>query len=300
LSTGLTDWDAARPANAAGRPEGAPVIRLQDVLDVLETAYPPALAEDWDTGIGLTCGDPSDPVATVVIAVDADAVTVEEAASAGAQLLLTHHPLLFRPVQSVAAPTAKGALVHRMIRAGVAHYAAHTNADAATGGVNDALAAALGLADLRPLVPHPPGALTGSGRVGRLPRPLALGAFLDLVGGAIPATVGGVRAAGDPDLEVSSVALCGGAGDGFLDEARAAEVDVYLTSDLRHHVVAEFVARSGSPAVVEVAHWAGEWPWVPAASELLRSRLPGLRTVVSRTRTDPWTLHAGSPGPAAG
>ncbi len=77
-------------------------------------------------------------------------------------------------------------------------------------------------------------------------------------------------------------------------------MDVYLTSDLRHHVVAEFVASPGSPAVVEVAHWAGEWPWIPAAAELLESRLPAIRTVVSHTRTDPWTLHAGSPGPAAG
>ncbi len=276
------------------------MIRLQDVLDVLETAYPPALAEDWDTGIGLTCGDPSVAVHTVLVAVDADTVTVDEAISAGAQLLLTHHPLLFRPVQTVATPTAKGALIHRMIRAGVAHYAAHTNADAATGGVNDALAAALGLADLRPLVPHAPGAVTGSGRVGRLPQTLALGAFLDRVAGAIPATVGGVRAAGDPDREVSTVAICGGAGDGFLGDARSAGVDVYLTSDLRHHVVAEFVAAPGAPAVVEVAHWAGEWPWVPAAATLLGARLPAISTVVSHTRTDPWTLHAGSPGPATG
>ncbi|MGS0687816.1 Nif3-like dinuclear metal center hexameric protein [Nakamurella sp. GG22] len=276
------------------------MIRLQDVLDVLETAYPPDLAEDWDTGIGLTCGDPSAAVDTVLVAVDADAVTVDEAISAGAQLLLTHHPLLFRPVQTVAAPTAKGTLIHRMIRAGVAHYAAHTNADAATGGVNDALADALGLADLRPLVPHTPGAVTGSGRVGRLPQTVALSSFLDLVAGAVPATVGGIRAAGDPDRQVSTVALCGGAGDGFLDDARSAGADVYLTSDLRHHVVAEFVGSPGAPAVVEVAHWAGEWPWVPAAAALLGDRLPAISTVVSHTRTDPWTLHAGSPGPATG
>jgi putative NIF3 family GTP cyclohydrolase 1 type 2 len=207
---------------------------------------------------------------------------------------------LFRPVQTVAAPTAKGALIHRMIRAGVAHYAAHTNADAATGGVNDALAAALGLADLRPLVPHPPGAGTGSGRMGRLPRPVALRAFLDQVAGALPATVSGVRAAGEPDRQVSTVAICGGAGDGFLEEARAAGADVYLTSDLRHHVVADYVARPGSPAVVEVAHWAGEWPWVPAAAALLNQRLPAIRTLTSYTRTDPWTLHAGSPGSVTG
>ena len=76
----------------------------------------------------------------MLLALDADAATVDEAIGLGAGLLLTHHPLLFRPVQSVAADTAKGALIHRMIRSGVAHFAAHTNADSAVGGVNDALA----------------------------------------------------------------------------------------------------------------------------------------------------------------
>ena len=92
----------------------------------------------------------------------------DEAIGLGAGLLLTHHPLLFRPVQSVAADTAKGALIHRMIRSGVAHFAAHTNADSAVGGVNDALAGLLELTDLRPLVDRMPiGSATGSGRVGR-------------------------------------------------------------------------------------------------------------------------------------
>ena len=117
--------------------------RLRDVLHTLETAYPAALAEHWDTGIGLTCGDPDEPVTGIRLAVDVDPATVQETIDAGAQLLLTHHPLLFRPLQSVAADSAKGALVHRMIRAGVAHVAAHTNADTAVGGVNDALAAVL-------------------------------------------------------------------------------------------------------------------------------------------------------------
>ena len=97
---------------------------IRDVLDTLDRAYPASLAESWDTGIGLTCGDPDEAVTGVLLAVDADAVTVGEASAAGATLLLTHHPLLFRPVQSVAADSAKGSLVHRMIRSGMAHIAA--------------------------------------------------------------------------------------------------------------------------------------------------------------------------------
>ena len=266
--------------------------RVRDVLDVLHLAYPESLAEDWDTGIGLTCGDPDDPVTSVLLAVDVDAGTVDEAIRGGAELLVTHHPLLFRPVQSVAADRSKGVLLHRMIRAGVAHAAAHTNADRAPGGVNSALAAALGLTDQRPLRPDDADpAHTGSGRVGRLTRPLTLRQFAALAADRLPATVTGVRAAGDPDRVISTVAVCGGAGDSELNVASAARVDVYLTSDLRHHVVADFVADPANPAIVEVAHWAGEWPWLANAAVLIEQGTFGAVTAtVSTLRTDPWTL----------
>ena len=260
------------------------MVRVQDVIDVVLAAYPESLAEDWDTGIGLTCGDPDDEVAAVLLAVDADAVTVHEAIDSGAQLLLTHHPLLFRGVQTVAVGTAKGAVIHRMIRRRVAHFAAHTNADAATGGVNDALAAALGLEWTRPLVPNPDG-VTGSGRVGRLAAPMTLREFAAHAASRLPATVAGVRAAGDPERVISTVAVCGGAGDSYLSAAADAGADVYLTSDLRHHVVAEFVADPDHPAVVDVAHWAGEWPWLSNAADVISAALPELRVTVS-TITD--------------
>ena len=182
-------------------------VTVTDVVALLEQAYPMALAESWDTGIGMTCGNPADRVSSVLLAVDVDAAVLAQAESIGAQLVVTHHPLLFRPVQSVSTETAKGSLIHRMIRAGIAHYAVHTNADKAVGGVNDALAAAFRLTDTRPLVPDPEGTLppghaqcghTGTGRVGVLPTPLALSEFVDLVVETLPETVSGVRAAGDP------------------------------------------------------------------------------------------------------
>jgi putative NIF3 family GTP cyclohydrolase 1 type 2 len=92
------------------------------------------------------------------------------------------------------------------------------------------------------------------------------------------------------------VALCGGAGDSFLPAAAEAGADVYLTSDLRHHVVAEFVAMAGHPAVVDIAHWAGESPWLERAAAMISARFPELTVTVSTIRTDPWTVHAPSPG----
>ena len=127
---------------------------LADVVAALEEWFDPRWAESWDA-VGLTCGDPGEPVERIVVAVDAVPATVEQAQRAGAQLLLTHHPLLLTAVHGVAAVDPKGALVHRMIRAGLAHFVAHTNADVADPGVSDALAERLGLTALRPLVPMP-------------------------------------------------------------------------------------------------------------------------------------------------
>jgi len=270
------------------------VTRVRDVVDAVRGAYPESAAADWDTGIGLTCGDPDAVIGSVLLAVDADQVTIREAIASGTGLLLTHHPLLFRPVQSVAADTAKGALLHALITGGVAHFAAHTNADVAVDGVNDALAGTLGLIDARPLVPLEGSAVVGSGRVGELPIALSLRAFARLVADRLPTTAAGVRAAGDPERTVRTVAVCGGAGDSYLADAAAAGVDVYLTSDLRHHVVSEFVEVTGNPAVVDVAHWAGEWPWLVRAAALLRRELPALTVAVSTLRTDPWTVHVGT------
>ncbi|AFM18000.1 dinuclear metal center protein, YbgI/SA1388 family [Mycolicibacterium chubuense NBB4] len=129
-------------------------VRLVDVIDVLDEAYPPSLAQSWDS-VGLVCGDPSEPVESVTVAVDATPGVVAQVPQRG--LLLAHHPLLLRGVDSVAADTAKGALVHSLIRGGRALFTAHTNADSASPGVSDALAEALGLDVTGVLSPVPSG-----------------------------------------------------------------------------------------------------------------------------------------------
>jgi dinuclear metal center YbgI/SA1388 family protein len=375
--------------------------RVADVVAALEAAYPPALAQDWDA-VGLVCGDPDEPVDTVLVAVDPVVETVEEAVELAAQLLVVHHPLLLRGVHGVGADTPKGALLHRLIRSGTALFTAHTNADSADPGVSDALAAALGLTVDGPLVPVPdppldkivtfipvgpaitavhdalaeagagrigdyshcsfatagtgqfkplPGARPtvgevgalervaetrlemvlprhrrsavvaalrathpyeepafdilelgeppssrGVGRVGALPTPEPLAMFVERVAAALPTTAWGVRAAGDPDRVVERVAVCGGAGDSALSAAAAADVDAYVTADLRHHPAAEHLLAGTlpgrpTPALVDVAHWASEWPWCAQAADVVRAALPGRVDVhVSRRRTDPWTL----------
>lgn len=371
-------------------------VTLANVIEVLDKAYPPRLAESWDS-VGLVCGDPESEVRQVLYAVDVTPAVVDEAISWGADLIVAHHPLLLKGVDSVAADTAKGSVIHRLIKADCALFTAHTNADSADPGVSDALASALGVIDTRPLDPIPapahdkwvvfvpsadtaavrqalfdagageigdyseaswhteglgqfrpqPGAhptlgvvgevhtvtedrievvasradrarmqsalrrahpyeepafdvfesaalpsCTGLGRIGRLPDPMTLAEFTDVVRDALPATSWGVRAAGDPDATVSIVALCGGAGDSFLATVARTDADVYVTSDLRHHPVDEHL-RAGGPAVIDTAHWASEFPWCAQARGIVDAELgdtEGWSSRVSDVRTDPWTL----------
>ena len=131
---------------------------------------------------------------------------------------------------------------------------------------------------------------TGTGRIGSV-APTTLRGFADTVAAALPQTAGGVRVAGDPDRPVRRVALCGGAGDFLLDAVASTDADVYVTSDLRHHPAAEFVERGG-PALVDVAHWAAEWTWLPVVEAKLRAALGDtVETRVSTTRTDPWQFR---------
>lgn len=134
----------------------------------------------------------------------------------------------------------------------------------------------------------------GIGRVGELVEPVRFDVLLDRLSSALPATVVGVRAAGQPDMQVHRVAVCGGSGDDLFDAARTAGADVYVTADLRHHPASESLEH-GRPALVDVGHWASEWPWLSAAAALLSADLAArgatVETRVSSTCTDPWTRH---------
>jgi dinuclear metal center YbgI/SA1388 family protein len=262
---------------------------LSDVLAVTESLWPSAGAEGWDA-VGLVSGDPRVEVSSIRLAVDAVLDTVDEAVAASSSLLLTHHPLLLRGVTTVAEDRYKGAVLARLIRGNCALIAAHTNADVVESGTSATLARLLKLTDVRPLVPGEH-AERGIGRLGTLPAPTTLGRLARELGDTLPPTAGGIRAAGDYDAPVSTVALCAGAGDAFLSLPDVLSADVYITSDLRHHPASEFRENAKlalGPALLDVSHWASEWLWLDTAAEELRAALPGVTVTVSDLRTDPW------------
>jgi dinuclear metal center YbgI/SA1388 family protein len=286
-----------------------------DVVSFLDGCYPPAWAADWDR-VGLVVGDPAGPVGHVHFVIDCVAETVAEAIANGAGMIVAHHPLLLRGVSSVATTTYKGRIVHDLIKNDIALFVAHTNADHACPGVSDSLARRLGLGDLRPLRAAAPDAvagladagaapttavgsaagraavLRGAGRIGWLPAPTTFAAFTSTVATSLPATAAGMRVAGDPGRPVVTVAVCGGAGDTYLDDAACSGVDAYVTADLRHHPVSEHLA-AGGPALIDAPHWATERPWLDDVAGAVRDRT-GLAVTVSDLVTDPWTSHVPS------
>ncbi|MBM6399319.1 Nif3-like dinuclear metal center hexameric protein [Phycicoccus sonneratiae] len=269
---------------------------LRQVLDVLERLYPPSSAQSWDR-VGLVTGDPDQPVRRIHLAVDPTLAVVEEARALGADLLLTHHPLLLRGVHSVATTSAKGATVTGLVVGDVALYVAHTNADVAADGVCEALAEACGLGHTEPLTWSEDQPM---GRVGDLPEVLPLRRFVEDLAVHLPATAGGLRVSGPPEAPVRRVAVLGGAGDDLFDAVRTCGADVYVTADLRHHPALEAreEARGGPPYLVDAGHWASEQVWLARADRALRAGLgedaTRVETHISTVRTDPWTFVVGA------
>ena len=262
---------------------------LAELVDLLHGWYPPDTADSYDA-VGLVAGEPSVEVAKVMFAVDPTIEVAREAVEWGAELLVVHHPLFLTAVSSVAATTPKGRTLHTLTSGGCALLTAHTNADQAESGVSESLALALGLRGLTPIRPAGTGTTTGTGRIGTTEE-TTLERFAAHVAEVLPATAHGVRVAGDRQRPVRRVAVCGGAGDFLLDELADGDIDVFVTSDLRHHRAGEFLEHGG-PALVDVAHWAAEWTWLPVVEGRLRATLGDrVDTRVSTQCTDPWSFR---------
>jgi len=257
---------------------------LAQVIAALEQRYPPSLASDWDA-VGLIAGDLKATIRTVLFAVDSVPAVIDQAIMEQADLIVVHHPLFLRPVHGVPTTSAKGRMVHDCISHGIALYAAHTNADHADPGVSDALASALGVHHGRPIEPNTAGSSTGTGRIGALAQPMTLDTFVRHVRTALPPTR--IRVAGDLTQMINTVAVCGGAGDSLLESV--GDADVYVTADLRHHRAQDHLVTGGC-ALIDVSHWASEWPWLTVAAAALESDLGAgtVRTIVSDVSTDPW------------
>lgn len=257
---------------------------LSNLLASFERLWPKDSAEEWDRP-GLMVGNPSQEVNKVLLAVDVTAEVIDQAIQIGCQLVLTHHPLMLRGVHELGELTLKGNLVAKAIKSGLAIFSAHTNADIAQGGVSQSLAQAIELRNLSPL-----DSVSGHGIVGDIDE-IKLIDFARKISKAIPATAQGIRVAGDSEKLITRVGLVAGAGDSFLGLASQAGIDLFITSDLRHHPAQDFIEQSKlteGPALIDIAHWAAEWVWLDQAAAQLAGIHRDVEFIVSDLRTDPW------------
>jgi dinuclear metal center YbgI/SA1388 family protein len=261
-------------------------LRLSDVISALDARYPQESAAAWDH-VGLVTGIVDSPVTKALFTVDVTIEIVEEAINMGASLIVAHHPLLFKPLDSVA-NTDSGRVLVELIKNDIALFTAHTNADVAWPGVSDAIADAFGVKVDENVT------LTadGVGRIGSI-APHRLSEFSQKIFSVLPKTSSGIRVAGDVTSEITRVAICGGAGDSLLDSVAKTDADVYITSDLRHHVAQDFV-RTTQKALIDISHWASESLWLEPAAMLLKKDIAecggNLEVEVSQICTDPWQL----------
>ena len=247
-------------------------IKCQQVMEALERIAPKRLAEEWDNP-GLLVGSPAQEVHRILTCLDVTDEVVEEAVELGADMIVAHHPLIFKGIKKLRTDLPLGARLQKLLVHGIAAAAAHTNLDSAAGGVNDVLAEAIGLKDIRPLERAGEGEGPTLGRMGYLPEPLEIEAFARQVKAALP--VSHVRLVKAGGRLVQKVALCSGSGADFIAKAAFLGADAYVTGDVKYHEAQQ--AMEMGLHVIDGGHFGTEFPIAAVLRERLIEELSGLK-----------------------
>ena len=258
------------------------MVHVSDILQFVETLAPRSMAMDWDN-VGLLCGSKATPVTKVLVALDPFEHVCEEAAAWGAEVIVTHHPLIFKPLPNVTDETTIGRGIRTLIKHDISAINAHTNLDQAPGGVNDVLARKLALVNIQ--VMNPCGT-TDSGepwgllRMGEVPQQ-PLDAFLRRVKTLLDCE--GLRYV-DGGKPVRRVAVGGGAcGDGWR-EALDAGCDTFVTSDIKYNQFWD--ARDAGLNLIDAGHFHTENPVVPLLAEKIAAAFPEIQVKISESHRD--------------
>ena len=251
-------------------------LKCQQVMEALERIAPKRLAEEWDNP-GLLVGSPAQEVHKILTCLDVTDEVVEEAVSLGADMIVAHHPLIFKGLKKLRTDLPLGARLQKLMVQGIAVAAAHTNLDTAEGGVNDVLANLMGLTDIQPFAGKAEeGAEPTLGRIGYLPEAMSIEDFARQVKTALPADY--VRLVKAGDKQVKKVALCSGAGAEFIAKASFLGADAYVTGDVKYHEAQQAVEMGIH--VIDGGHFGTEFPVAAVLRDRLAGELSGLKGTV--------------------
>ena len=227
---------------------------LQDIINIIESVAPLSYQEAWDNS-GLQVGDRNAEVNRALLTVDVTESVVDEAISLGCDLIVSHHPLLFRGLKQLTGSTPQERCVEKAIRHGIAIYSAHTSMDSYLHGVSGRMAEKLGIANYRVLIPSAQDAEVGLGVIGDLAEAMDNEAFVAQVAQVFSMPGAALRWVEGGKMQVKKVALCGGAGAEFLEEAIAQGADAFVSADFKYH---ELQSADQRITVVDMDHWVSE------------------------------------------
>lgn len=259
------------------------MIRVKDIARAIEAIAPLGLQESWDNS-GLQVGNPDMEVRGVMIGLDVTPALVDEALAKGCNMIVSHHPLIFKGLKSVTGVTEVERALIKAVKHDVAIYSTHTALDNASGGVSVEMARLLDAEVECPLVALPGRSDVGTGVIGRLRKPLDSEAFVDRVKEVFDAAFARVTESYYDDEIIERIALCGGAGGSFIADAVKAGCQAYVTGDVRYH---DFLDWGQKIMIVDIGHFETEAPAENILTEVLHKAFPRLNVQKSQTEENP-------------
>ena len=256
---------------------------IREIISAIETLAPPEIQEKWDnTGWQVRTQTPDTECTGVLVCLDVSPAIVEEAVGLGANLIISHHPIIFKGVSHITGETKTERVILDAIRNGISIYSSHTALDSAPRGINARLAGMLGLTDTEVLDPAA-GPETGLGRIGNLPQPMSEDDFVALVRDRLDASW--LRVTPGTGRLVRRVALCGGSGSEFIADAIRRGADAYVTSDTRYHPLIDFGREI---LIVDTCHFESEKCAKSIFSEEISEKFPNFAVYMSARENRPW------------
>lgn len=258
---------------------------FREIISTIEAFANPGLQESWDnTGWQLRPMSPDSPCSGVLTCLDVTPGVVDEAMAKGCDLIVSHHPLIFKGLKHITGETQVEQAVIKAIQAGIGIYSSHTALDSAPQGVSHRLGEMLGLIDVRVLAPQPGSDSTGLGIVGRFPSPLTRGEVIAKVKEVYGSPVVRCSSGADADEMVTVLALSSGSGGEFIPKAIASGADAYVTSDTRYHDFVDFGKRI---FIIDTGHFESEKCTKSIFSTIISEKFPNFAVRMSDTEQNP-------------
>ena len=249
-------------------------MKVRDIIKVIEDFAPLSIQESWDNS-GLCIGSPEAEVSSVLVGLDCTSELIDEAVECGADMIVTHHPLIFSGLKRISPDDVTGRAVIKAISSGIAVYAAHTNADKVISGVSGAMASRLGLESISILSEDGDG--TGLGVVGDFPEPMSASDAVSMIKERFSLKC--IRASRPVEGMISRVAVCGGSGGSLISAARKAGAQLYISGDISYH---NFFTPEGF-MIMDIGHYESEIDIVDVLFSLIKKNFPTFAVRIART-----------------